>query len=251
MEYTYNKVGALSPKSPVPPSRRQVAPTDQTFSEDMSVNHDIASDPFVTGGDPGTNSPPTHHPSPSPSSGSTDHQSRTAVVVPVVVAVVALIALFLLGFWLCRVMRRRHARATPVLPTIAEKPQLLEVRLEPKSVTAPANAKWQQLLPLSAQYISKEEYAREQASLPQDATPVSSRRASVITTSSSSTLQGSIPAKDAQCEPEGRLRVAVAIAMPSPHPRMERGARDASQKQAELCLGVADLPWHAREEMNS
>ncbi|TFY58145.1 hypothetical protein EVJ58_g6600 [Rhodofomes roseus] len=179
-----------------------------------------------------------------------EHASHTVinqVVIPVCVAIVLALFIGLLVRWIIKLRRSSRARAArTVLPTVAEKPELFDVQLESPPPVYTANARWTHIRPLSAKYIPQDLYDIEQAvaanmsSYP--GTPASSRPVSMQTSSShsSSASKGSKPGED------GRLRVAVAIAMPSPRlPADDKKGKEASQEPPPLYLGVANLPWQA------
>lgn len=206
----------------------------------------------ITGGngEPGSSTPDL--PSTTPSSSSTTHPTKSSTTVAAI-AVLALVALVILLIWFFKRWRRRHdATLASILPTIAQKPELVEVKLSSKTVIYPSDAKWEYIMPLSAKYIPHEVYVLEQASVASSASSqytAASRPTSILTQSSStsstsSTLSGSSSKKISAKEEEGRVRVAITIAMPSPRGVVIEKGRDAVEEPA-LCLGVADVPWHS------
>ncbi|KZT70048.1 hypothetical protein DAEQUDRAFT_726047 [Daedalea quercina L-15889] len=182
--------------------------------------------------------------------------AATKIVIPVCVA---LALIFFAAFVVYMIMRfrrgsrsRRASAAVP--PTAAEKPQLFEVQLESPPAVHPVDAKWNDIKPLSVKYISQNVYELEQvvaASLSSyPGTPAASRPVSMQTSSShssSSTRSGGSRREPKNGE-DGRLRVAVTIAMPSPRQSVgeEKGRyKMESEECPPLCLGVADVPWQA------
>jgi len=201
----------------------------------------------ITGGNGEPGSTPDL-PSTTPSSSSTTHPAKSSTTVAAI-AVFALVAFVILLIWFFKRWRRRHeAPLASILPTIAQKPELVEVKLSSKTVIYPSDAKWEYIMPLSAKYIPHEVYVLEQASVASSASSqytAASRPTSILTQSStSSTLSGSSWKKVSAKEEEGRVRVAITIAMPSPRGGVIEKGRDAVEEPA-LCLGVADVPWHS------
>lgn len=235
----------------------------------------------IDGGDGGET-----HGNPLSSSGSSSAQGgqrasssnnvATKIVIPVLVALALLLFIAVIIYFILRFRRgsqRRRQLARGLLPTTTEKPQLFEVQLESPPVVHSTDARWNHIKvrhlppraieptadcivifeqPLSAKYIPHDVYELEQAvaatlsSYP--GTPAASRPVSMQTSSSHSS-KGSRASKTG---PDGgKLRVAVAIAMPSP-----RSSQFVEEKEKEMAssedppplyLGVADLPWHAEK----
>ncbi|KAH9932961.1 uncharacterized protein B0H18DRAFT_984848 [Fomitopsis serialis] len=223
---------------------------------------------------------PASHPD-SSSSGSSSSSSGgrgasnivTRVVIPVCVTIVLVLFAALLVRWIVRALRGARSRQgfAATLPTVAEKPQLFEVQIETPPAVYPVNARWNDIKvrysrcdaiqpitgltknvyqPLSVKYIPQDVYDVEQAvaanlsSYP--GTPATSRPVSMLSSSSHSS-GGSRGGRKAG--EDGRLRVAVTIAMPSPKlPQYsdEKGkGGETEEEPLPLYLGVADLPWQA------
>jgi len=203
---------------------------------------------------------PASHPDGSSSGSSSSSQGGhhetsntvTRIVIPVCVVIVLVLFVGLLVRWIVRALRGAHSRqgSAATLPTVAEKPQLFEVQLSTPPAVYPVNARWNDIKPLSVKYIPQDVYDIEQtvaanlSSYP--GSPATSRPVSMLSSSSHSSGGNRGGRKTGE---DGRLRVAVTIAMPSPKlPQYsdEKGnGQDTSEEPLPLYLGVADLPWQA------
>jgi len=165
------------------------------------------------------NSPKT----PTSSSGSISHRN-IAVAFVCIATFCVIIFIAWKAFW-----RVNHRRSSAIGSDSGdqpppEKPKLWEVRLEDRKNTQPVKMDWLHMMPLSAERSSSRTLARNMPKRRNDTRPPNTNLA-------------------ASQEMDGRIGVAVAVAMPSHRIRFPE-LMDSRRQYIldELCIGLVDVP---------
>ncbi|GBE83946.1 hypothetical protein SCP_0510050 [Sparassis crispa] len=224
--------------------------TMNTRLQRFSNSDDLSMHPVLTAGDrrdipgaPGASAPGAATTSASASS-STSGSTGASAAIPAAIAVAVFIAVGLLVRWVyLRLVRNAESSQSDGSSKHPGHPTLWDVSLiSPKRDTHPAEAKWQNLMPISTTHITiKSENSGDSVSRQR---PVSGESQS---TSSSMYI---FSKQKARQQAEGQLQIAVAIAMP--HRRSCEGAGPSEDEKnddehPELCLGFTNVLWSSAE----
>ncbi|OCH85736.1 hypothetical protein OBBRIDRAFT_797886 [Obba rivulosa] len=223
--------------SPSSLHRRSGTDTSPTASK-ISPGDDIeqSGQPGAQGGG-GSSGPPNK---------SSDSSTSNSAVIPVVVVVLLFIGTTLFILWIRRMLRRSRQRSLlrqARLASLNAKPQLWDINLDSAALRSREDLKWKNMTPVAVDFIRDFQISQ---GLVQPPAAMKLRDDPRRAHDTSSGWRGGLGRSQRHANTEDvRVRIAVAIAMPS---RRGRGSVKGktvapNEESAQVCLGLAEARW--------